>query len=80
MNKDFHANLYTVVHKYGTVQKTDLSADAHVLAKKICMASNLWNHGMYLCMNFSSLITFHNQYCCLFRQDQRAKYTHLKSS
>ena len=71
------------MRKYTTtyiVQKTDLSADADVLANFLCMTGNLWNHGMYFCMNFNSLIIFHYQYCRLFRQDQRAKYTHLKIS
>ena len=41
----------------GTVQKTDLSADADVLAKKNCIAGN------HVCMNLSSLTIFHYQYC-----------------
>ena len=46
----------------GTVKNTDLSADVDVLTQKNCMAGNLWNHGMYLCMNFNSLIIFGYQY------------------
>ena len=42
----------------GTVQITDLSADADVLGIFFCITGNLWNHGMYLCMYFKSLIIF----------------------
>ena len=48
--------------------------------QKNYMAGNIWNHRMYSYMNFNSLIFFQYQYWCLFRQDQRAKYMHLKSS
>ena len=40
-----------------TLKNTDLSADGDGLAKQSCTGGNLWNlwnHGMYLCMNFKS--------------------------
>ena len=63
----------------GTVQNTDLSADGHVLIKK-CIASKLRNYRKCSRKIFDNLFIFHNQYWCLLRQGQRAKYTHLRLS